>query len=253
MFTAEEWKLISLGAIEEVKQTVSSDRVEETQFLNKCISHLQSLDAFKKRYNFGEDVDLDFSPEHKNGFKVLDSRIKVLLDFIVKYNAKHVLDVGSRAGYLLFPGLNLGIIESAVGVEVETKFHLLCEKVKNYFDFKNVEFYNQMFEEFQTDKRFDAIVMSEVLEHIIDPEFALSKAKALLNPSGIIIITVPVDRMPVTQNEIDIALSWEQVEHVHLITQDKMKQMTFNVGLSIVEVLTLTGFFTVDIYVLRSV
>lgn len=253
MFTPEEWKLISLGGIDEVKKTMSHDRVEEIQFLEACTLHLQNFDSFKKRYNFGDTTELNYSPEHLNGFKVIDPRIKLLLDFIKIYNAKHILDVGSRAGYLIFPALKERLIDSAVGVEVETKFFLLCEKVKSNFNFKNVEFYNQMFEDFETSKKFDAIVMSEVLEHVIDPQFVLQKAKSLLNSSGIIIITVPVDRVPVTQNEIDIALSWQQVEHVHLLTKDKIQQIISNIGLYIVDTITLSGYFTIDVLVLRSI
>lgn len=49
-------------------------------------------------------------------------------------------------------------------------------------------------ESYQTDDRFDLIVMLDVLEHIEDANAALAKAVALLSENGRLIITVPAFR-----------------------------------------------------------
>jgi SAM-dependent methyltransferase len=41
------------------------------------------------------------------------------------------------------------------------------------------------------DGRFDVVVMSEVLEHLIDPDFAIIEAKRVLKPDGLLYITTP--------------------------------------------------------------
>lgn len=41
------------------------------------------------------------------------------------------------------------------------------------------------------DRKFDAVVMSEVLEHLVDPVPFIERAAALLEPSGRLVVTVP--------------------------------------------------------------
>lgn len=46
-------------------------------------------------------------------------------------------------------------------------------------------------EAYDTDERFDAIVMCDVLEHLIDPMAALERCRDLLAPGGILFLQVP--------------------------------------------------------------
>jgi 2-polyprenyl-3-methyl-5-hydroxy-6-metoxy-1,4-benzoquinol methylase len=50
---------------------------------------------------------------------------------------------------------------------------------------------HQSFESFETDKKFDAIFMFDVLEHFVSPQDMLEKAKSMLNDEGFIYIQVP--------------------------------------------------------------
>lgn len=54
-----------------------------------------------------------------------------------------------------------------------------------------VKFYVSMFEDFNIDKRFDSIVMINVLEHVENPVVFLKKAKSLLNQGGEVVAFVP--------------------------------------------------------------
>ena len=45
-----------------------------------------------------------------------------------------------------------------------------------------------------TDKRFDAILLISVLEHLVDPLLAIRSARELLKPSGVLLINVPTWR-----------------------------------------------------------
>lgn len=56
---------------------------------------------------------------------------------------------------------------------------------------QRVDFRLEDFGGFQTEKRFDTIVMGEVLEHLLHPEIFIEKANELLKEDGTLIVTVP--------------------------------------------------------------
>ncbi|MBV8149721.1 MAG: class I SAM-dependent methyltransferase [Candidatus Eremiobacteraeota bacterium] len=61
------------------------------------------------------------------------------------------------------------------------------EKVRG----KEVRFFNSLFESFEPDRRYDAIVASHVLEHVEDPVAILVRMKSWLRPSGVVFAFVP--------------------------------------------------------------
>jgi 2-polyprenyl-3-methyl-5-hydroxy-6-metoxy-1,4-benzoquinol methylase len=48
-----------------------------------------------------------------------------------------------------------------------------------------------MFEEFETDERFDVVVLGFVLEHVDDPVSTMKRFKRFMSPSGSMFLTVP--------------------------------------------------------------
>jgi len=63
------------------------------------------------------------------------------------------------------------------------------EKATSFGD--NVSGSVALFEEFETELRFDTIVASHVLEHLVDPVAVLSRAREWLAPGGRLIVVVP--------------------------------------------------------------
>ena len=45
--------------------------------------------------------------------------------------------------------------------------------------------------EFNTDKKYDIVILEQVLEHVIDPSQALLNIKKILNTGGLLLITTP--------------------------------------------------------------
>ncbi len=48
-----------------------------------------------------------------------------------------------------------------------------------------------LFEEFEPAERYDSIIMSCIIEHVLDPALVLRRAASWLNESGVIILVVP--------------------------------------------------------------
>lgn len=64
----------------------------------------------------------------------------------------------------------------------------LLDQIPNY---KNVEKYHSYFEDFETESKYDTIIMSHVLEHIENPIELLKKIAQWLEDDGTLIISVP--------------------------------------------------------------
>jgi len=82
---------------------------------------------------------------------------------------------------LLERGFELTVIEGA-------RYNVEYARAK-YGDRLNI--IEVLFEEFETTERFDTIVMSCIIEHVIDPALVLRRAASWLADEGVIILVVP--------------------------------------------------------------
>jgi SAM-dependent methyltransferase len=82
---------------------------------------------------------------------------------------------------LLERGFDLTVIEGA-------RYNVDYARAK-YGDRLNI--IHTLFEEFETTERFDTIVMSCIIEHVLDPALVLRRAASWLADEGVIILVVP--------------------------------------------------------------
>jgi 2-polyprenyl-3-methyl-5-hydroxy-6-metoxy-1,4-benzoquinol methylase len=79
-------------------------------------------------------------------------------------------------------------------------------------------------------RRFDAITMSHVLEHCIDPGRALENAKTLLDPGGALIIEVPnCEALSRVLSGVAWA-HWDVPRHLHFFTGASLVRMAERAG-----------------------
>jgi len=76
--------------------------------------------------------------------------------------------------------------ERVVGLDASGKH--LAEAKKRLPD---VQFHECLIEEFESDEKFDSVLMLDVLEHVVEPVVTLQKAASLLKPDGVLIVHVP--------------------------------------------------------------
>lgn len=122
--------------------------------------------------------------------KVVDKKrlyfIAGALEQSIPPNGK-VLDIGCGNGHIsIYIG---GLGYEVEGIDISEK---AIEKAKLNNKYSNVSFAVQDAEKLVAqNKKYDAIICSEVLEHLHQPSGLLSCVYQLLKPEGIVIITVP--------------------------------------------------------------
>jgi len=100
----------------------------------------------------------------------------------------------------VLPGsiLEMGPAEGLMtGHLVELGQEVVCVDGSEFFSqrlkkkYPSVEVITSLFEDFETDRKFDNIVLGHVLEHVDDPVQILKVAKKFLAPNGILFAAVP--------------------------------------------------------------
>lgn len=98
-----------------------------------------------------------------------------------------ILELGPAEGVmtelLAKTGMQLTVVDGSTA---------FCEDLRKRF--KEVNVVESLFEEFQTDQRFDNIVLGHVLEHVEDPVQILTAASKWLSEDGRILAAVPNSR-----------------------------------------------------------
>jgi SAM-dependent methyltransferase len=79
---------------------------------------------------------------------------------------------------------------------------------------------------FRTEKKYDMILMLDVLEHLAQPVAALRRATSLLRPSGTVLITVPAFRMLWTEHD-------RRNQHHTRYTKRSLRRLAGEAGLMI--------------------
>ena len=95
-----------------------------------------------------------------------------------------ILEMGPAEGLMTGHLVDLG--QEVVCVDGSEFF---SERLKEKYP--SVEVITSLFEDFETDRKFDNIVLGHVLEHVDDPVQILKVAKKFLAPNGILFAAVP--------------------------------------------------------------
>ena len=94
-----------------------------------------------------------------------------------------LLDIGCSYGNYLYKMKHYGW--AVKGLEMNKKATEFGKKELD-LDIENIGL-----EEFQTEEKFDIIILSMVLEHVLSPKETLAKVSSLLKKNGTLIISIP--------------------------------------------------------------
>ena len=208
---------------------LSKDLPEIQQKILKSVEFLSSPTEYKKVYS----SDLKDIDERKPGLFIdgePDSRQSKIVEHVsLLENKWRLLDVGCADGSLIAYLFRRQLIKYGHGVDA---WESGVAFARNYAKIKgmNAEFTCCLAEEFNDFNAYDVVVMREILEHVINPEILFRRAHRLLGPDRHLIITVPIDRPPVTDQEAEFLLSGKPNLHVRLFDIDKIYQLSKMAG-----------------------
>lgn len=113
------------------------------------------------------------------------NKIRYDVASLVPQDARSVLEIGAGAGmnYVIYPKDSY-----KVAIEPEKRTDTMtADKVPGGFN----EYHHGFYEEYKEDRKFDLVVMCDVLEHVNDPVDLINFCKKHLNPEGHILVSLP--------------------------------------------------------------
>lgn len=124
----------------------------------------------------------------------------------------------------------------------------LVEGSKNLLDqisdFPNIVKYCSLFENFETSIQFDTIIMSHVMEHILDPYFILNKIYDWLKSDGVLLVSVPNAKslhrlvaveMGLLNNEYELNKRDEELGHYRVYDLEMLRSQVEKAGFNIIK------------------
>jgi len=141
------------------------------------------------------------------------------------------LDVGCGGGDLL---KQIGM-EQGVGIDLSL-YNLNIAKRKPGLILLQADAENLPFK----DNVFDAVICSEVLEHLLNPDIAVGEISRILKKNGCCVISVPLDKLVNFCKKIFKAMGFKinyggaQERHRHIFTKGKLKMLLEGRGLRVV-------------------
>lgn len=174
------------------EQQSTSPLLEENAFLDKV----------------SETYAISISPSSQDNL----TRELVVRTFTPFINGRsRALELGCSNGYMTHQISQL--VDAIDVIEGSKKF---VEKARKLNTQKNTHFIYTLFEEYETDVRYDYVFATFVLEHVIDVNKVLGMIRSVLKPNGLLFVSVPNAN----------ALSRQLAYHMGLIPD--LKELTEN-------------------------
>jgi 2-polyprenyl-3-methyl-5-hydroxy-6-metoxy-1,4-benzoquinol methylase len=197
-----------------------------------------NLDQIAENYHLNNDVPDMFIENICQKFEFEWVRNEIL-------DSDRILDLGYG------DGLFLHFLKNHRSLTVVEGSDKLCKKAKEQAALLNseAEIVFSFFETYESEKKFDVVIASHVLEHVEDPGMLLKKVKNWLTPNGKLIVVVPNAEsfhrklgvnLKLQSKLDDLSPRDHAVGHLRVFTLDSLKKLLDREGF---EVTQERGFF----------
>jgi len=161
-----------------------------------------------------------------------------------------IADLGSGIGNTALPLLRFGYTIDAVEINRKS-IEIFKSRVQKENSQDRVNFINSSIEDFPTVKKYDVILLIEVLEHTDNPEYILRKINNVLKINGLMIITTPngywllellITRPAIWLRKMLNITKYKGYHHLHFFTYKRLQKIINTAGFEI-EGFQKTSFF----------
>lgn len=121
---------------------------------------------------------------------------RYFMDFLNRHHGNNYLEVGPGHGRHFLEAINIANYKKYLAVDVsETSLKLTQNYVEKNIEntMADVEFFRGDFLSLNSRYMYDAVVISEVLEHVEKPLEFIKKAYSLMSDEGVLYINVPIN------------------------------------------------------------
>ena len=160
---------------------------------------------------------------------------RLLIEVTTKYiRPNHeILDIGCGAGTLSFFIASLG--NKIFGIDISSKAIRECLNSKNTLGLKKVNFAQMDFPNETPKNKFDAVLLTEVIEHLNDDKKAVASISKLLKKAGIMILSTPSRKAPL--HRLGLTRKFDlKVGHLRRYNLDELKRLLTSTGFEIIKV-----------------
>src|SRR5581483_1702333 len=172
----------------------------------------------KKAYTAGSMMNGEMNSAE--GKIYADAALNFISSCGIKLNGKKILEIGCGNGYILEQLAKQGAI--CTGLEPGPQ----AQAVSN----PNIKIIRDFFPSTQLKEKFDLILHFNVLEHVADPEHALTEQMNLLNEGGSILLGVPNCEPYLFHSDVSLFVH----EHCNYFTRESFVQIANSCGLAII-------------------
>ncbi|MBO4901167.1 MAG: class I SAM-dependent methyltransferase [Lachnospiraceae bacterium] len=145
------------------------------------------------------------------------------------YEGKNYLEIGPGHGQYFAEAMNRGKYENYYAIDLsKTSLDMTKEYVQRFAKGSHFELVHENFYDYDPKCLFDAVCVSEVLEHVEDPYVMIKKIVEITGEGAHIYINVPVNA--------------PAIDHIYLYrTVDEVKDLVQKAGLKIIKEIAVTG------------
>lgn len=131
----------------------------------------------------------DYGWENSDGPESCDYIGPEVLSILKKLNAHRIADIGSGNGTLCAELKRNGL--TSVGIEYDSRGAKLARESHPDIPFYNYGVQDNPAELIESEAPFDAVVSTEVVEHLFSPHLLPAYARGILKPGGYLVVTTP--------------------------------------------------------------
>lgn len=161
-----------------------------------------------------------------------------------------VLDIGCGVGLIDFYLAKKGYKVTAI--DISSRAIDLAKESAINLGLKNVDFHVRNVENELVEKKYDFIICSEVIEHVLDPTALLSKIFSISTDNTVIIISAPISQSPLYKigflNVFD-----HEVGHLRRYSQESLVELLQSLNFRVEYKARVEGLLRNSLYTVKSI